>query len=170
MTARRQARLPIDDSLFFKLVRVVNLTARPFVETLSRAHHLSLNEWRVMVVLASHPGIAAREVADATGLDKMSVSRALAALERHGRLQRQADPADARRALLELTSAGQALFERIGVLAGEREAQLFGGISRAETKSLAALVDRLSAALAEPGERGSEPEQTRAHRARALRG
>ena len=33
-----QARaLPIDSSLFFKLVRVVNLTARPFVETRRRA-------------------------------------------------------------------------------------------------------------------------------------
>ena len=29
--------LPIDDSIFFKLVRVVNLTARPFVESIGRA-------------------------------------------------------------------------------------------------------------------------------------
>ena len=82
-------RLLADDSLFFKLVRVVNLTARPFVETLSRQHQLSLNEWRVMVVLASHPGVAAHEVAEITGLDKMSVSRALAALERRRRVQRR---------------------------------------------------------------------------------
>ena len=62
MTARRVrgggARLPYDGELFFKLVRVVNLTARPFVETLARRHRLSLNEWRVMIVLASHPGSA----------------------------------------------------------------------------------------------------------------
>jgi len=60
-------RLPLDRSLFSKLVRVVNLTARPFVETLLRSHQLSLNEWRVMVVLASHPGVVAREIADSTG-------------------------------------------------------------------------------------------------------
>ena len=59
---RRAAALPVDSSLFFKLVRVVNLTARPFVETLARTHQLSLNEWRVMVVLASHPGVAASDV------------------------------------------------------------------------------------------------------------
>jgi len=144
-------RLPIDDSLFFKLVRVVNLTARPFVETLSREHRLSLNEWRAMVVLASHPGVAAHEVADHTGLDKMSVSRALAALDRSGRLQRETDPADARRRRLWLSDSGQTLFQTIGRLAAEREVQLFAGISAAEQARVMATIDKLIATL------GTEP-------------
>jgi DNA-binding MarR family transcriptional regulator len=148
------ARLPIDDSLFFKLVRLVNLTARPFVETLAKSHQLSLNEWRVMVVLASHPGVAAHEVADATGLDKMSVSRAIAALARHRRLQCRADATDARRTLLQLNVAGQKLYEAIGTLAAQREAQLFAGVGSADISQLAALVDRLSASL-----KALEPEQ-----------
>jgi DNA-binding MarR family transcriptional regulator len=144
---RRAAGLPADSSLFFRLTRVVNLTARPFMETLSRTHHLSLNEWRSMVVLANHPGVAARDVAEATGLDKMSVSRALAALERQGRLERSANPADARSALLRLTAAGEQLYRAIGALAAEREAQLFAGISAAERAALAATIDKLIAAL-----------------------
>ncbi len=142
-----KARLPIDDSLFFKLVRVVNLTARPFVETLARTHHLSLNEWRAMVVLASHPGAAASEVAEHTGLDKMSVSRAIAALDRHGRIDKQPDPADARRTRLWLNAAGDALFRAIGRSAAQRERQLFGGISRSEQAAMAQTIDRLIAAL-----------------------
>jgi DNA-binding MarR family transcriptional regulator len=149
--------LPIDSSLFFKLTRVVNLTARPFVETLSRTHHLSLNEWRTMVVLASHPGVAARDVAEATGLDKMSVSRAIASLERQGRLQREPDPADARSSRLTLSAAGQALYRTIGTLAAQREAQLFAGISAAERAAMGATIDRLIAALGEVS--ASEPEQ-----------
>lgn len=141
--ARVSARPVADSSLFFKLVRVVNLTARPFVETLSRAHHLSLNEWRVMVVLASHPGVAATDVADVLGLDKMSVSRALAALERHGRLDKRADPADARRARLALSASGTALYRRIGISAAAREAQLFGGISAADLAGMRRTLDRL---------------------------
>lgn len=150
----KAARLPIDSSLFFKLVRVVNLTARPFMESLSREHQLSLNEWRVMVVLASHPGVAATEVADFTGLDKMSVSRAITSLSRHGRLRKRADPADARRTHLALSAAGQALFRRIGALAATREAQLFGGVSATEQAQMAQTIDRLIEAL-----RSSEPEQ-----------
>jgi DNA-binding MarR family transcriptional regulator len=140
-------RLPIDDSLFFKLVRLVNLTARPFVETLARTHHLSLNEWRAMLVLASHPGVAAREVADHTGLDKMSVSRALAALDRQGRLVKAPDPADARRTQLWLSADGQALFETIARPAVQREAQLYAPLTAEELAQMHSLVDRLAAAL-----------------------
>ncbi len=101
--ARRAASaLPIDSALFFKLVRVINRTARPFVERLAGTHQLSLNEWRVMVVLASHPGVAARDLAEITGLDKMSISRAVAGLSRHQRLDKRPDPSDARRMLLRL--------------------------------------------------------------------
>lgn len=150
----RGAALPIDDSLFFKLVRVVNLTARPFVETLSRTHRLTLNEWRTMVVLASHPGVAATDVVEATGLDKMSVSRAIAALARQGRLVKEADPAEARRARLTLSDTGEALYRRIGAAAAVREAQLFAGVSAAEQAQMGRTLDRLIAAL-----RASEPEQ-----------
>lgn len=153
-------RLPIDHSLFFKLVRVVNLTARPFVETLVRSEKLSLNEWRVMVVLASHPGVAAHEVAEHTGLDKMSVSRALAALTRQRRIARRDDPADARRTLLELNSSGRALFERLGALATEREAQLFAALEPAQLAQFGAVLDRLIVNL----KGGSEAEQARPQR------
>ena len=143
------ARLPIDSSLFFKLVRVVNLTARPFIETLARRHRLSLNEWRSMVVLASHGEAAASDIAEHTGLDKMSVSRAVAALQRHGRLLRRPDPADARRTLLRLSAPGRRLFEEIGRSATEREGQLFGRLGAAELAQLDATMDRLIEALGE---------------------
>jgi len=148
------AALPTDHSLFFKLVRVVNLTARPFVEQLSRPHRLTLNEWRAMVVLASHPGVAAREVADHTGLDKMSVSRALAGLVREGRVERATDPADARRMRLWLSPAGLALFRTIGRSGMQRERILFAGIAAAEQAQLHATVDRLLERLSGEAPRG----------------
>lgn len=147
MTRAIPAALPTDRSLFFKLVRVVNLTARPFVETLSRTLHLSLNEWRTMVVLASHPGVAARDVAEATGLDKMSVSRALSALERGDRVRREPDPEDARSSRLYLSEDGRALFEQMARYAMAREAQLFAGISAAEQAALVRTMDKLIASL-----------------------
>lgn len=145
----RRAALPIDSSLFFKLVRVVNLTARPFVETLSKTHALSLNEWRVMVVLASHPGVAARDLADMTGLDKMSISRAIAALSRHQRLRKRTDALDARRTLLWLNAAGMRLFETLGALATARESQLFAGLDRDDFDQMGRTIDKLIRALSE---------------------
>ncbi len=139
--------LPMDDSIFFKLVRVVNLTARPFAESIGRANRLTLNEWRVTLVLASHPGAAAQEVALHTGLDKMTVSRALAGLARHGRLVKKIDAADKRRTCLWLSAAGQRVYEKIGIGGKAREAQLFSAVGRGDQEHLSRTLDTLIATL-----------------------
>lgn len=137
------AQTHLDESLFFKLVRVVNLTARPFNEGLGRRHELSLSEWRVMMVLGSHPGTTASDVCQRTGMDKMSVSRAIAALARRRRVLRRADPADGRRTQLWLSNAGRRLFDELSLSARGREQQLFGGVGAAEQAQLGAILDRL---------------------------
>lgn len=135
--------LPASDSLFFKLVRVVNLTARPFSESIGKTHRLSLNEWRVLLVLAGHPQVTAGEVTVVTGLDKMSVSRAIASLVHQGRVVRKVDATDKRRLRLRLSAEGERLYERIGVPAKARERSLFRGIGEAEQEKLGGLLDRL---------------------------
>ncbi len=135
------------DPLFFKLVRVVNLAARPFQQRVGRVHQLTLNEWRAMAMLGRTPGLTATGVADATGLDKMAVSRALAGLQRHGRLERHDDPADQRRARLYLTAEGQALYATVRKLGREREAELFAGVDADELAQLSATLDKLIAAV-----------------------
>lgn len=139
--------LPFDSSLFFKLVRVVNMTARPFQAGLGQAHQLTLNEWRVMVVLASHPGSAATDITEATGLDKMSISRALSGLGRRDRVLLKSDSADQRRSKVYLSAAGKKLFAQIGGHAVQREAELFNSVSARELKSMGQTLDKLVLAL-----------------------
>jgi DNA-binding MarR family transcriptional regulator len=139
----------VDSSVFFKLIRLVNLTARPFNEVIGKRYGLSLNEWRVMVVVASHPGCFATDVADYTGLDKMSVSRALAALAKVKRIDRFADAEDARRTHVALSKLGFELFERISESAAQREAQMFTSLSELDITRLDATLDKLTAALAQ---------------------
>ena len=135
------------DSLFFKLVRVVNLTARPFRQRVGHAHELKLNEWRTMAVLGRHPGSTATQVAQQTGLDKMSVSRALGGLKAAGRLRAQDDPSDQRCSQLYLTAAGKTLHALVDVGAREREAELLASLTQAECEQLAATLDKLIAAV-----------------------
>lgn len=135
------------DSLFFKLVRVVNLTARPFQHRVGRAHQLTLNEWRAMAVLAAHPGSTGSQVAELTGLDKMSVSRAVAGLKRHKRAQGHGDPTDQRRQRLYLTAAGKALVAIVGAEATLREAELFAAVNAGERARLEATLDKLIASV-----------------------
>ena len=109
--------------LFF----AADLLARCFTETIGRRHHLSLAEWRCMMVLAPRPGLANIEVAAASGLDVMTVSRALRSLEQEGRLERCADPTDKRRITSSLTEPGLELYRAVAasseLLPGELKAQ-----------------------------------------------
>ena len=139
------------DPLFFKLVRVVNLTARPFHERVGREHQLTLNEWRAMAALAAQPGLNATQIADQTGLDKMAVSRALAGLKRHKRAQRHDDPTDQCSRRLYLTAAGKALHETVSALGREREAALFAGVDADELARLDTTLDKLINAVQRAG-------------------
>jgi DNA-binding MarR family transcriptional regulator len=145
--AERTPAARLDESLFFKLVRVVNLTARPFNEGIGQRHALSLSDWRVMMVLGSHPGTTASEVCQRTGMDKMSVSRAIAALARKRRVLRKPDPADGRRTRVWLSNAGQRLFDELSVSARVRERQVFRGVGAQEQARLGETLDRLIDAL-----------------------
>ncbi len=135
---------PHDRALLFAMVRLVDLTARPFQEGIGRRHRLGLSEWRVLSALHGHGASAAIEIAQRTGLDKMSVSRALASLEAAGRIARRPDPDDGRRVLASLTSAGRVLYRSLQGPSREREAAVTGALSAAERRQLMALVQRMT--------------------------
>ncbi|MCW5745508.1 MAG: winged helix-turn-helix transcriptional regulator [Alphaproteobacteria bacterium] len=137
--------LPIDRSLFFRMVLAVNLTARPFARLYSRRYHLNLTEWRVMITLASKPGSSANDVARLTGLDKMTVSRSLASMIRHGYVDRRSAADDRRRSVLALTARGRRVFHAIAPSGAAREKWLFADFSAAERATFVRLLDRVIA-------------------------
>ncbi len=136
-----------DSSTLFKLIRLINLVSRPFNEVAGKQHQLSLNDWRVMVVLASHPGATATEIVSYTGLDKMGVSRAIAHLIKQKRAERWADPEDARRAQVRLTTQGFAIAKVISKSAVVREKALFSVLSSADKVKLETVLDKLTRAI-----------------------
>ncbi|SEC13394.1 DNA-binding transcriptional regulator, MarR family [Rhizobiales bacterium GAS191] len=139
--------LDLTDTPAFLLLLAANLMARPFADTLGRKHDLTLAEWRCMMVLASKPGLANIDVAEASGVDVMTASRALRRLARHGRLERRLDPADKRRMVGTLTQKGLQLYRTIAVSAEQRLEMLLTDLSardRAElSRYLRAIIGRL---------------------------
>lgn len=132
-----------EGALVHRLLRLVNLLAKPFQERFGTRYRLSLAEWRIMMVLAAHPGATATEIADWTGLHVMNVSRSVARLVRQGRVLRAIDPADRRRALLRLSRRGQALFDLIAPSAQAREEMVRAVLSDSEAAAFRAMIDRL---------------------------
>lgn len=140
-----RSRIDTTTSPFFQVLVLTNLTGKPFHERFGRRLHISLTEWRVMMAVADRPGITAQQLSEYTGLDKMSVSRAVNALAGRGRLARETSPADGRRLHLSLTAAGRAIYRRIARSAGEREREVYSALSAAERKSFVKLLRKLVA-------------------------
>ncbi|MBU6507786.1 MAG: winged helix-turn-helix transcriptional regulator [Alphaproteobacteria bacterium] len=66
-----------------------------------------------MAVLARYGAMNANSVVDRTAMDKVRVSRAVARLTAAGHITRRVDPADHRRAILDLTPQGVTTYQQI---------------------------------------------------------
>ena len=135
--------LVLEDFLPYRLSVLSNRVSRAIARRYAKAFALTIPEWRVIAVVGRRPGLTAKEIAEATEMDKVAVSRAVARLMTARRLAAAADRDDARRQLLSLTRDGEALHARIAPIALAAEEKLLAALSVRERAELNALVDRL---------------------------
>lgn len=151
-SAHRQLKpadlLVLEDFLPYRLSVLSNRVSRAIAARYARAFDLTIPEWRVIAVVGRTAGLTAKQVAEATEMDKVAVSRAVARLVRAGRLAADSDAADARRQRLRLTRAGAELHARIAPIALECERKLLDALDPRERATLDQLLDRLLAAAA----------------------
>jgi len=94
-----------------RLLKLNNRLMAPFSTHLSHRHNISLNEFRLLMAIGRLGASASHELAEHTGVNAMSVSRAVQTLERHGRINVEPDPRNRRRKVLRLTAEGRRLYE-----------------------------------------------------------
>ncbi len=128
-----------------RLLKLTNLVAKPFLANIAHQHDITLTEWRTLVVLANHPGLAAQDIAEITGLHPMNISRAVAGLRRAGRIRDERDPENHRRSLLWLTKKGEETFRAIAPSSEAQQAFLLEPLTDDEVATLARVVDKLLA-------------------------
>lgn len=105
---------------------------------------LTIPEWRVMVVLGRLQPLSAGAVAARTEMDKVKVSRAVAAMERKGLLHRTPDPKDQRAMRLALTSSGMAVYADLARFALDWEARLLDCLGQRARVAFGRALTRLS--------------------------
>ena len=141
--APASAALELEHFLPYRLSVLSNRISDAIAREYSQRYALGVTEWRVMAVLGRWPGLTASHVAQRTAMDKVAVSRAVASLLKAGRLSRTADAGDRRRALLKLSSAGQAIHDEVVPQALEFESRVLEGVDPAERALLFRLLDKL---------------------------
>jgi len=141
--------LVLEDFLPYRLSILSNRVSRAIAARYAKTFDLTIPEWRIIAVLGRKPGLTAKEIAEATEMDKVAVSRAVARLVTAKRVQARADADDARRQILALTSQGESVHARIAPIALAAEEKLLRTLNERERRDLDALLDRLLAATKE---------------------
>jgi DNA-binding MarR family transcriptional regulator len=136
-------RLRLAEFLPYRLSVLSNTVSTAIAASYSAEFRLSIPEWRVLAVLALTPGLSAAEVAVATAMDKVAVSRAVASLLRARRIERRVARQDRRRSMLRLSRAGEAVYRRVVPVALAYERDLLRSLAAGDRRHL----DRLLAAL-----------------------
>ena len=130
-------------AMLHQLLKLTNRLMAPFSTHLSHRYKISLNEFRLLMTIGALGRTASHEVAEMTGVNVMSVSRAVATLQRHGRIQVVRDTANRRRKWLALTDEGQRLYEIMRPQSEQVADYLFSDLSNREVAELATILTRL---------------------------
>jgi DNA-binding MarR family transcriptional regulator len=100
-------------------------------------HQLSLSEVFALGELGESGTLSQQELGERLGLEKSTVSRLAANLERHGWLTRERDPANRRFYRLDLTAEGREFTREVGCSLQQTHTLLFEGLTPAEREGLA---------------------------------
>jgi DNA-binding MarR family transcriptional regulator len=112
---------------------------------------VSASEGRALIELAAARGIAQGELASLIGLEKSTVSRLAAGLERKGWVRRGRDEGNQRYVRLYLTPEGTAMAGRLWEAWQSRQARIVAALSAEERSGLSAGLRGLLRGLAAEG-------------------
>jgi DNA-binding MarR family transcriptional regulator len=136
-------RLELDEFVPYRLSVLSNRVSGAIARQYTERFGLTMAEWRVMAVLGGSPGLSARDLVERTGMDKVQISRAVAALVKRKRIARRSDAADRRIVRLALTPKGEAVYAEIVPMAKRLEAAFLSSLDEGERATLNRLLKRL---------------------------
>ena len=116
----------------------------PDILRYKRIAGLSSVEYGLVANLGRHPPMSVVRLAEALGLDKGQISRALAELVSRKLVAKAANPLDNREVLVSLTRTGLAAHDAIVAGARERNQRLLEQLSETEVALLLGHIDRLT--------------------------
>lgn len=138
----------LEDFLPYRLSVLSNTVSDAIAALYRTRFDLTMTEWRCMAILYRFAPVPAQEVARRGAMDKVRVSRAVAALAAKGHVLLATDRTDRRRSKLALSAAGRRLHDEILPLARGVEARLLAAFDAQQRRSLDAALVRLAAAAA----------------------
>jgi DNA-binding MarR family transcriptional regulator len=135
---------PITAMMSSRLIVLANLLKRGAILRYKRLAGLSSVEFGLVASLGRRPPMSVARLAEAVGMDKGQISRALAGLVSRKLVSRAVNPEDNREVLVCLTRTGLVAHETIVAGAIERNARLLELLGKEEAIVLLGQIDRLT--------------------------
>lgn len=118
-------------------------TTPAYLAALRNQAPLSVREFRVLIVVAKFGPISPAASADRTGMDRATVTRAIAGLKRQGLIETQKNALDRRGKYVVLTAEGAAICDRVFPMMKERGALLADVFSAGEEAEFRRMLNKL---------------------------
>ena len=141
--ATQEELAPITAMMSSRLMVLANLLKRGAILRYKRLAGLSSVEFGLVASLGRRPPMSVVRLAEAVGMDKGQISRALAGLLSRKLVAKAVNPRDNREVLVSLTRTGLAAHDAIVAGAQERNQRLLEQLDDDEVAMLLAHIDRL---------------------------
>jgi DNA-binding MarR family transcriptional regulator len=140
---------PITAMMSSRLMVLANLLKRGAMLRYKRLAGLSSVEFGLVASLGRRPPMSVVRLAEAVGMDKGQISRALSELVSRKLVARAVNPRDNREVLVSLTRAGLVAHDAVVAGALERNQRLLEGLNKEELTRLLGHIDDLTETAAE---------------------
>lgn len=138
--------LRLDQFLPYRLSVASNAVSTRISATYRKGFGLKIPEWRLIAILAEGGEMTPLAIGRSARIDKISVSRAAAAMIARGLVCQRDNPDDGRSHLLSLSADGLALYAQIAPAALTMERELLASLSDDERSQLDQLLRRVETA------------------------
>jgi DNA-binding MarR family transcriptional regulator len=136
-------RLRLDERVGYRFSIISKRLNQALAEMHSKKLGISVNNWKIMSVIAFFQPLSATELGVRTSLDSDKVTRAVDALVQRGYVLRRPDDVDRRRVILTLSASGKRVHDRIELVATALESQLLSVLTPEEQGVLNSALDKL---------------------------
>lgn len=143
MAHRLAAPAALDDLLLYRLNRLLSTAGGMVIRLCEGRFGITRREWRVVALLAQHPGLISSELAARAQLDRARTSRAVTSLVAKQLVVREAGRADRRQARLSLSAEGRRVHDELFPLVAAINRDLLAVLDRPAQDSLDTALERM---------------------------
>ncbi|MGE3989556.1 MarR family winged helix-turn-helix transcriptional regulator [Pseudorhodoplanes sp.] len=135
--------VPLDERVSYRFSVIAKRLDQRLAAVHSKKFGISVNNWKIMRVIAFFGPLSATELGGRTGLDPDKTTRAVDTLVDRSYVIRRDDEADRRRVVLTLSAKGRRVHEKIERVANAMEAEFLSVLTGEESRTLLSSLSKL---------------------------